>query len=179
MRATWKTAERRGRRGAVAFTFIEVMVAIAILALCLTVLLATQGRSVDLGAKANAADTAALLGQMKMEELILKAQKDGQDSLRDEERGEFDQEKYPSYRWEYKTDPVSLPIVPGGGVQENQLRIAQQFMEKAIRQLNLTVQWKENGRADKELTLTTHLVKLDFLPALTAAVPGGTGGGTP
>lgn len=175
MKASWSHNRVPPAAG---LTFIEIMVALCILAISLTVLMHSQGRSVDLGAKANSADTAAFLAQMKMEEIQLEAQRKGIDSVREEERGEFDRDLFPGYRWEYRLSAVALPLVGAtGGTQESQMKMIQGFLEKAIRQVNLKVIWQDAGR-EKEFELVTHLVKLDFLSQLASAF-GGAGGGKP
>lgn len=151
-------------------TFLEVMIALAILALSLVALLQSQGASLNLGAKANAIDTATLLGQMKMEELQMELRKEGFDKLRDEDRGEFDREKFPKYSWEYKISKVKLPFASSQSGEEEQMKMVQSFMEKAIRQLDLTVNWQELNRK-RSLSLTTHLVNFGYLPGVAATIP--------
>ena len=91
------------------FSFVEVIAALVILSISLVVLLDSQGRSMDLVSKARSLESGVTLAAAKMTELVQEAERKGVETLRDEEKGDFDQERYPSYRWRYWVAPVPQP----------------------------------------------------------------------
>ena len=84
------------------FTLLEVMVAMAIIAIALTAVLGSQSQSVSLASEAKFNTTAALLAQSKMTEIRLK--KPG-DLISDS--GDFG-EDFPGYLWQVTLSPVNL-----------------------------------------------------------------------
>ncbi len=166
------------RRTLHGMTLLEVMVAMAIMAMSLTALLEAQGGSVALSLKATRIDTATMLARSKMEEIETKAEKLGINKIPENDEGEFDKELFPDYKWKYKTSKVFLPLMPGQ--QRGQFAsMARNFMEKAIRRLTVTVTWKE-GRSEKNIDLSTYLVDLSYLPSMAVSLPQGAipaGGG--
>ncbi|MGQ0794020.1 MAG: type IV pilus modification PilV family protein [Deltaproteobacteria bacterium] len=118
----------RGRRGG--FTLLEVLVALAILGLSLTVLLGAVNRNLALASKSRNLTVAEALAQKKITEIEL----EGYPEIR-EESGEF--EESPGFRWFLSINP--LPI-------------AQLGIE--LRVINLEVQW-DGGRENFIITLAT------------------------
>lgn len=90
MPATW----RRRMVKEEGFTLLEVMVAVAILAIALVTLIGSQSQSVSLAALSRFDTTASLLARQKMTELTLA----GFDGLADGE-GDFGAE-FPGYHWQ-------------------------------------------------------------------------------
>lgn len=89
-----------------AFTLLEVMIALALVATALTVLLALGNRSIGVGERVQRLTAATLLAQRKMTELELAARQGGSE-LRPEE-GVF-AEPYTGYRWRtaYSETPLA------------------------------------------------------------------------
>lgn len=108
------------------FTLLEVMVAVAIIAIALTALLGSHSQSVSLAGEAKFYTTASLLAQKKMAELELA----GLDDLVSDS-GDFG-EQFPGYRWEVKADKADFE-----GFEE---------ITKHIRQIDLGLYWGENSR---------------------------------
>lgn len=84
------------------FTLLEVMIAIAIMAIALTTLLGSQSQSVFFANSAKFETMAALLAQSKMSEITIQAA----DSL-SSDSGDFG-EDYPGYTWEATVSDVSI-----------------------------------------------------------------------
>jgi len=84
------------------FTLLEVMIAVAILAIALTTLLGSQSQSVFFANSAKFETMAALLAQSKMSEITIQAA----DSL-SSDSGDFG-EDYPGYAWEATVSDVSI-----------------------------------------------------------------------
>ena len=106
------------------FTFLEVMVAVALLAIALTAVLGSQSQSVSLASEARFYTTAALLAQGKMAEIEAK----DLGTLRSES-GDFG-EDFPGYTWEVTVGNVYLDY------PEN--------VSNHLRQVTLTLSWEES-----------------------------------
>ncbi len=175
------------------FSFIEVMVALVILTTSLIVLLDNQGRSMDLVRKARSADVAVELASEKMNELVAVSNEKGPTALKQEEGGEFDQEKFPGFKWRYRTLKVPTPNFAGllglavGGDKENKdtsasnaalfegpLQQIGKIWGEALRELHVEVTWPD-GHGEKNYELVTHLISPDALGQVQGMV-GGLGG---
>ncbi len=108
------------------FTLLEVMVAVAIIAIALVAALGSQSQSVSLANEAKFATTVAFLAQDKMAEL--EAQ-DPEDLISDS--GAFG-EDFPGYRWESEISDVT---VEGFGKVSDH-----------VKKIGLTVYWGEGNR---------------------------------
>jgi general secretion pathway protein I len=106
------------------FTFLEVMVAVALLAIALTAVLGSQSQSVSLASEARFYTTAALLAQGKMAEIEAK----DLDTL-SSDSGDFG-EDFPGYTWDVTVGNVYLDY------PEN--------VSNHLRQVTLTLSWEEN-----------------------------------
>ena len=84
------------------FTLLEVMVAVAIIAIALTTLLGSQSQSVSFANSAKFETMAALLAQAKMSEIALQ---DGGELSSDS--GDFGDD-YPGYAWEATVSDISI-----------------------------------------------------------------------
>ncbi len=107
------------------FTLLEVMVAMAIIAIALTAVLGSQSQSVSLASEAKFNTTAALLAQSKMAEIRLKKP---DDLISDS--GDFG-EDFPGYLWQVTLNSVNL---------DNYQGITDHFA-----QIDLEVFWGEDG----------------------------------
>ena len=87
------------------FTLLEVMIAIAILAIALTVLLGNQGKSIRLAEESKFALTASLLMSDKLSELEI-----SEEELSNGE-GDFGEE-YPGYFWVVEVDTPDFTDYP-------------------------------------------------------------------
>lgn len=109
------------------FTLLEVVVALAILAIALTALLSLRNRDIALEAHARHLVTATSLAKQKLEELSRVVQ-----ANRLESSGNFG-EQYPGYVWNQQIQPTLMP---------------------AWREITVTVSWPEGARREQVVLLT-------------------------
>ena len=112
--------------GTSGFTLLEVMVAMAIIAIALTAVLGSQSQSLSLASEVKFSTTAALLAQSKMAEI--EAEKPG-DLTSDS--GDFG-EDYPGYRWDKSVNDVTFDEPEG--------------VSDHLEQIDLTVSWEDNDQ---------------------------------
>jgi len=103
------------------FTLLEVMVAVALIAIALSALLGSQSQSVSFANSAKFETMAALLAQGKMSEIVLRETGDlSSDS------GDFGEE-YPGYAWNSTVSDVSIT--------------GEEALSDYLKQIDLTVTW--------------------------------------
>jgi len=103
------------------FTLLEVMVAVALIAIALTTLLASQSQSVSFANSAKFETMAALLAQSKMSEIVIQET----DSL-SSDSGDFGDD-YPGYAWDVTVSNISLEM--------------DDAISDYLKQIDLTVTW--------------------------------------
>lgn len=108
------------------FTLLEVMVAMSIIAIALTVLLTSQSQSISLAGEAKFSTTAALLARSKMAEIELIS---ADDLISD--TGDFGDD-FPDYSWKMNVQDVTFPG-------------AENFTDY-LKQIDLNVYWGEGNR---------------------------------
>jgi general secretion pathway protein I len=115
------------------FTLLEVMVAMAIIAIALTAVLGLQSQSLSLASEAKFSTTAAFLAQSKMAEIETeKAEDVASDS------GDFG-EDFPGYRWDKTVNDVTFDEPEG--------------VSDHLKQIDLTVSWEEHDQYQYRLRL--------------------------
>ncbi|MDL1973815.1 MAG: type II secretion system minor pseudopilin GspI [Deltaproteobacteria bacterium] len=97
------------------FTLLEVMVAMAILAIALVAVLRSQAHTVFVAGEARLSTTASLLAQSKLAEI--------ESNRQDSTQGDFG-EDFPNYSWETSIRKTEL---------------------KQLREVILTIQWQEQS----------------------------------
>ncbi|RJR17557.1 MAG: prepilin-type N-terminal cleavage/methylation domain-containing protein [Desulfobacteraceae bacterium] len=102
MKVVWKLKQILSK----GFTLLEVMVAVAIIAIALTAVMGVQSQAVDLASEARFMTTAALLAQAKLSEIEAMGT-DGTKAV----SGDFGEE-FPGYTWNASIDDAGagLPI---------------------------------------------------------------------
>jgi len=112
------------------FTLLEVMVAVAILAMVLVTLLGVKNRSTEDVMLADHITTATLLAKRVMTETLATA---GTGAIEQkEEEGKFEEEEFQDYAWKKTISPLQLEVV--GQVKIMEVRVA--------------VLWKEGTRQE-------------------------------
>jgi prepilin-type N-terminal cleavage/methylation domain-containing protein len=154
-------------RRSTGFTLLEVMIAVAILAVSLLALFSLQSTSIIGSARAQRISTATLLARQKMASLLIEIEEGmvkGEFPEEKEESGSFEEEKYPDYRWklEIKKTEIPPPPTPEGGsdVMARIFSMVSEELSKATRQMKLTVSWVEFEEEEVGIVLTTHVVRM-------------------
>jgi general secretion pathway protein I len=109
------------------FTLLEVMVAVAILAMVLVTLLAVKNRSTEDVMFADHITTATLLAKRVMTDTLSSGQ-----LKKTEDQGEFNEDEFKDYTWQKTIAPMQLEGV--GGI--------------AIMKVRVAVLWKEGMRPE-------------------------------
>jgi len=107
-----------------AFTLLEVMVAVAVLAIALTAIFRLQGQSASMCSRAKFETTAPLLANWKMAQFMTANEGDLSSGS-----GDFGDD-YPEYAWKCEVDEVSSVVL--------------QDSSKRLRKISLTVSWGDN-----------------------------------
>ncbi len=112
------------------FTLLEVMVAVAILAMVLVTLLGVKNRSMEDVLLADHMTTATLLAKRTMSDLIQNAATLPKE---DEQKGDFTEDEFKDYSWVKKITPV--PVENGNATE-------------TISEIRVQVLWKEGTRQE-------------------------------
>lgn len=148
------------------FSLLEVMVAVAILAIALTTLLTFSGNTMIKSGRAERLTIAAMLARQKMADIEIDLEKAKQKKEFPDERsedGEFD-EPFEDYKWKMEIRRVELPapVSEEEGAGSMQAMIGKQLtkeISKTVRELKLTVSWDDMGE-EQSIDVVTHIVKL-------------------
>ena len=103
------SAVRRRRRRLGGFTLAEVMIALAILGMSLTMLVRSIAGNIGAAQQSMYMGLVADLGRGKMYDIEEHLAQEGFKDTEEHEEGEFDDEGWPAIKWEYRVSPVELP----------------------------------------------------------------------
>lgn len=165
------------------FTLLEVVLALGILASAFTILLGFHSRAMIFMKSSREITTATMLAGYKIRDVQLAVEKDmakGELTSSDkEESGRFDElgEEFKDFRWSYKVSTVDIPLPPAPSASEGEegaamaggvyqvMKIIADEVSKATREITVTVEWgpemqEKDGRNPRQVTLTTHLVRM-------------------
>ena len=134
-------------RSSSGFTLLEVMVAVAIIAIALVAALGSQSQGVSLATEAKFITTSVFLAQGKMAEFEIMEPDDlGSES------GDFG-EDFPGYRWEVEIDDVDFDTnkdyrwkAEVGYVSNGKVGGEQSAASEYLKKIELTVYWGDQGR---------------------------------
>jgi general secretion pathway protein I len=149
------------------FTLLEVMIAMAILAVSLLVILDFQSTAVIISGRSQSVSVATSLARHQMAQLILQIEAEmTKGSLSDDmsEEGDFSDLGFPDYRWEMEIRKVEIPAPPmpeesGGEIVTKIIESITDQISRATREMKLTVFWKEL-EDEQSIDVTTHIVSL-------------------
>lgn len=91
------------------FTLLEVMIALAILAMSLTVIAMAQSNAVRAEGRAKQMTIATLLAREKMVDVEDELFEEGFSDFDEEEKGDFDEQGFKSFSYVLKVDKIELP----------------------------------------------------------------------
>jgi len=132
------------------FTFLEIMVAVAILSIALVAALRTQSQSILIANESITNTNLLLLAKEKMAEIEL----DGFPDIGESE-GTF--EKHPEFHWKVEVKEANINIDPDNKEPDNTDRAYK------LRQIILTISWKEGSRERKYIIQTMIANKDKFM----------------
>jgi prepilin-type N-terminal cleavage/methylation domain-containing protein len=189
--------------GDAGFTLLEVMAALAILALTLIVLLNIITNNVRATTHSHMITTATFLARGKMVAMEDKIIEKGFQDLNEEEDGTFDEDGFPNFSWASSIEKIELPSDASEKVQKSSGEASQNKdpmqaltgmvgglmgaflepirvgLEESVRRVTLRVFWNERGRPEQSVDVVTYLTdpaKLDLALTLGAAgAPGAAG----
>ena len=95
---------------ALGFSLLEVVIALAILAMSLTVLLDAQGQSIDYAHRTKRLSVASLLARSKMIDMEVKLREDGFTVGVEELDGDFKDEEIKGYSWRAAIREITLDL---------------------------------------------------------------------
>ncbi len=158
---------RNNRSG---FTLLEVLVAVAIMALALTSIYTISGRSIIAEDRAKQMNVVAMLAKNKMIETELDFEGKTFDEYEKEKSAPFEA-PYEDYSWKRTVKELKFPSLGGGGGASNGNdsesqatdmigKLFSNFLSKAIREVSVTIIWKRNNR-DQTFTVSTYWVDLN------------------
>ena len=134
-----KKPDRRLVRPATAgFTLLEVLVAVAVVAIALVTLLRLHLLSLDATIRAQDLTTAVLLAQGKLASM-------GTFPETGEEEGTFEEPELAKYRWQTQVSEQTFPAA--GGETEVQ-----------VRRVAVTIRWRD-GQQERHYTLQTYVLR--------------------
>ncbi len=168
------------RNNALGFSLLEVMISVAILAVVLIAVFNTQSQAIRLSERAEYITTAVNLAKARMSELEFEVAEKGFEYLLDKDDGKFEDDNFKDYRWEYTSGKIQIPLVSldkdTESVSENSyLKMAQEMLEKSIKEVRLKVFFKE-GKKEGNVELVSHFSNPKQLPIVTSQGSGPTEG---
>jgi len=92
------------------FTLLEMMVAIGILAISYVTLMQAQAGAIRMSTYGKQLTVATFLAQAKLEEVEEKLTREGFPDMDDTDDGTFEEQGFPSFRWQLEVNKVELPI---------------------------------------------------------------------
>lgn len=171
------------------FTLIEIMMAMAILAIALSILLGTQSKSVVFNDHSRNLTTATMLAHDQMLALETRLLKDGFQTDVETDRGRFKDRRYEDFEWEAIIEPLDLEPeelaaqlqgqLLGAGEDTGSLAgssainaqlpnmlgwvtlMVQNLSEQRVRRVTLAVRWKDL-KGEHIYTLRQFIVMMEL-----------------
>ncbi|MFZ9595084.1 MAG: type IV pilus modification PilV family protein [Bdellovibrionia bacterium] len=169
------------------FTLLEVMIALAIMALGFGAILATEGASIQASTRAKEMNTVAMLARNQMVETEIKLEGKRFEEVKKEERGTF-KEPFSDYSWTRVIKEVKLPNLGNllssqpssssnsqnfagsdqakGDSTQQVFSMLSKYLEKALREITITISWSRGGKP-QSFSLSTYWVNLNHEMQLT------------
>lgn len=146
------------------FSLIEVMVAIAIMAVAFTAILNFQGQALFMVGRGQRITQATFLARQKMGELLLQIEKEYKTQRvfpeDKSESGNFDR-PHEKYKWEWTIRKVGIPMPGGeaGAPEAAMFKMVSDQIKNSVREIKLVISWGE-GEKERSIDVVTHITKL-------------------
>ena len=166
------SSQARGPMGG--FTLLEVLIAILIMAMAMGSIIAIQGGAIVATTRSKTMNIVAMLARNQMIEAELKIRGKTFEETKKEDGGTFEA-PYQDYRWRMEIKEIKFPQMGNLGtkdskgvsqMQEMITKLTSSFLSKAIREMSVTVFWKNNSK-EQSYTVTTYWVNLNHEFSLT------------
>jgi prepilin-type N-terminal cleavage/methylation domain-containing protein len=160
-----------------AFTLIEVMIAIGILAIGIGAIIVAENNSLDVTLRAKRMTTVAMLAKNALIEAEREIEGRLFDEIGDDKSGTFDA-PFAEYKWERKIKKITFPnlLDPASGSGdpnaekndgvrtvdagvERVVKIATQYLSKSSREITISILWTEKKESQK-FTVSQYWVDL-------------------
>lgn len=146
---------------------MEVMIAIAILAVSLLAVFNLQSTSLMGSARAQRLSIATQLAQYKMSKTLLEIEQGivkGEFPDEKEESGTFEEEEQPNLGWTVKIQKADIPAPPTGegtaAIVAQVFSVVSEQLSKSTREVTLQIFWIGDEEPEQLLSLSTHVVKM-------------------
>lgn len=171
----------RTTTGTEGFTLLEVIIAMAIMAVAFSAILAVEGGAINASARAKQLNVVAMLAKNQMidTEYVIEGKKF--EEVEKEKSGTFDA-PYQEYRWKRTIKEMKFPNLAGGkgkkpdqgnagssatGGNNRQTELGDMvgklitnFFSKAMREVTITVTWTR-GKGEQSYSVSTYWVDLN------------------
>ncbi len=153
------------------FTLLETIIAMAIMVLALSSILAVESGSINASVRTKQMNIVAMLAKAKMVSTEHAIEGKSFSEYKKEDGGPFEA-PYQEYRWKTVIKEVEFPTLSAGGgggekgaeggseIIETITKLVTKFLSKAIREVNVTVFWKK-GSFEQSFVLSTYWVDLN------------------
>ncbi len=159
------------------FTLLEVMIAMAVMALGFAAIIMVQSNSSNTSLKAKQLNIATMLAKNKM--LEVEQEIDGKPfESADKVKEDNFKEPFQDYHWKKEIKEIEFPSLfnsasasggaqggteaegSGGPMVEQMTQMITKYLSDSIREVKLTISWKR-GNAEQSFSLTTYWVDLN------------------
>jgi general secretion pathway protein I len=152
------------------FTLLEVLIAIAIMALALGSILAIEGGSINHSVESKQMNIVAMLAKNEMITTELDIEGKSFDEVEKETSGKFDP-PFEDFGWKREVSEIKFPnLNPGGGggsknegedqASEMLSKLLSNYLSKALREVKVSVLWMKNGKP-QSFSVSTYWVDLN------------------
>jgi general secretion pathway protein I len=167
------------------FTLLEVIIAMAIMVLALSSILAIESGSINASARAKQMSVVAMLARNEM--IMTEFDFEGKtfDEMEKEKTGQFEA-PYSDYGWKREIKEIEFPPInpaaaapnadgsqassnndqDNGANVDTMAKLITQFLSKSIREVSVSVLWKKSGK-EQSFTVATYWVDLNHAFDLT------------
>lgn len=152
-----------------AFTLVEVLASLLLMAIALTGIIQGQSGSIKTVIRSEKLSQAYLLAQQKMTDIELELQNKNFEAMPDEQKGEFKSELLKEFRWMIKLDRLDIDcFLPrsnsaDGSEMAGSMQFVRDILERTTRKIVVQVEWQE-GEQTRFAKLAQLYVRFQDIP---------------